>query len=63
MWLLRRVDKALGFKDATIHEAARYAFDSLDQGAVSERRLAAALQPSPDPAKHPMKQASFPESW
>ena len=42
--VLMRVDRALDFKDASIHEAALFALDNADQGAVSERRVAAAVR-------------------
>jgi hypothetical protein len=46
MRFLARVDKALGFKDAKIHEASALRARKPDQSTVSEWRLAAALQPS-----------------
>src|SRR5690606_34102973 len=63
--LLMRVDRELGFRDAKIHDAARYALE----------RLAAVQYPvgawpqrfdetfRPDPKTHPVLKASYPESW
>ena len=53
--LLMRVDKALEFKDAAIHEAAMYALDVAAQGPVSQRRLAPALRPLPRPGRLPRR--------
>jgi PelA/Pel-15E family pectate lyase len=63
MRFLARVDKALGFKDATIHEASRYAFDSLIKAQYPNGAWPQRFNRPPDPAKHPVKQASFPDSW
>ena len=62
--LLMRVDQALGFKDAAIHEAALYALTKLGEaqypnGAWPQRFY----QPS-DPKQFPAgKKASYPPSW
>ena len=63
MRFLARVDKALGFKDPTIHEATRYAFDSLIKAQYPNGAWPQRFNRPPDPAKHPVKQASFPPSW
>jgi len=63
MRFLARVDKALGFKDAKIHEASRYAFDSLIKAQYPNGAWPQRFNRPPDPAKHPEKQASFPKSW
>lgn len=60
---LMRVDAALAFKDIAIHEAALYALHMLigaqyPNGAWPQRFAAA-----PDPAKYPVKPASYPEDW
>ena len=63
MRFLARVDKALDFKDAAIHEASRYAFDSLIKAQYPNGAWPQRFNRYPDPAKHPVKQASYPESW
>lgn len=63
MRFLARVDKALGFKDAKIHEASRYAFDRLIEAQYPNGAWPQRFNRPPDPAKHPVKQASFPPSW
>ncbi|MGQ9573822.1 MAG: pectate lyase [Thermoguttaceae bacterium] len=61
--LLIRLDQCLEFKDAPIHEAARYGLGCLlavqyPNGAWPQR-----FEGPADPAKHPVKKASYPESW
>lgn len=61
--LLMRLDKALDFGDATIHEAAEYGLSALLKvqypiGAWPQR-----FDAPPDPEAFPVKRASYPESW
>ena len=61
--LMMRVDRELDFKDEQIHEATLHALESLlraqyPNGAWPQRYAA-----FPDPSRHPVKQASYPESW
>ena len=61
--LLMQVDKVLDFKDAKIHEAAQFALSALlavqyPNGAWPQR-----FSEPPDPAKFPVKKASYPDSW
>ncbi len=63
MRFMARVDKALEFKDAKIHEATRYAFDSLIKAQYPNGAWPQRFGRYPDPAKHPVKQASYPQSW
>ena len=61
--LLMRVDRALDFKDEKIHEAVELALSALlevqyPNGAWPQRFSAA-----PDPARFPVKKASYPDSW
>jgi PelA/Pel-15E family pectate lyase len=61
--LLMRVDRVLEFRDRPIHEAAGYALAHLMEvqypiGAWPQRFT----QP-PDPAKFPVRSASYPETW
>ena len=60
---LMHLDEALGFQDATIHEAVTYALDSLlkvqyPNGAWPQRYTG-----PPDPKLFPVKKASYPEHW
>ena len=63
MRFLARVDQALGFKDATIHEATRFAFDSLIKAQYPNGAWPQRFNRPPDPAKHPVKKASYPPTW
>ena len=61
--VLMRVDKALNFQDARIHEASLFALDRLvavqyPNGAWPQR-----FNQPPDAAAHPVKTASYPGSW
>lgn len=61
--LLMRVDRALDFKDAAIHEAARFALESLlhaqyDNGAWPQRYAA-----PPERGRHPARRAGYPADW
>ncbi len=60
---LMRVDKALGFKDAQIHEAATYALTSLLKAQYPNGAWPQRYDGFPDPKKYPIKKASYPESW
>ncbi|MEZ5353352.1 MAG: pectate lyase [Bryobacteraceae bacterium] len=61
--LLMRVDKALAFKDAAIHEAALYALNQLMRAQYPNGAWPQRYTKFPDPAKHPVKQASYPDTW
>jgi PelA/Pel-15E family pectate lyase len=61
--LLMRVDKALEFKDPAVHEAALYALDHLVRAQYPNGAWPQRFTKFPDPAKHPVKKASYPESW
>jgi PelA/Pel-15E family pectate lyase len=61
--LLMRVDKALGFKDESIHDAAEFALTSLIKAQYPNGAWPQRFEKSPDPKKHPIKQASFPATW
>jgi len=61
--LLMRVDRELGFVDAKIHEAALFALDSLLQAQYPNGAWPQRYQRFPDPSRHPVKRASYPESW
>lgn len=61
--LLMRVDKALEFKDAQIHEAAEFALNSLLKAQYPNGAWPQRYDQFPEPEKFPVKAASFPESW
>ncbi len=60
---LMRVDELLEFKDAAIHEAARYALESLLKAQYPNGAWPQRYAEFPDPAQYPVKKASYPESW
>ncbi len=61
--MLVRLDAALDFKDARIHEAARFALDAILRVQFPNGGWAQVFEETPDPAKHPVKKANYPESW
>jgi hypothetical protein len=61
--LLMRVDRDLGFKDAQIHDAARFALDSLVKAQYPNGAWPQRYSGFPDPKAFPVKRASYPESW
>jgi len=61
--LLMRVDRDLEFKDAKIHEAALFAFDSLIRAQYPNGAWPQRFTVPPEAAKFPVKKASYPESW
>ncbi|PYV07475.1 MAG: polysaccharide lyase [Acidobacteria bacterium] len=61
--LLMRVDRDLEFKDAKIHEAARFALDSLIKAQYANGAWPQRYSRFPDPKGFPVKRASYPESW
>lgn len=63
MRLLMRVDKALEFKDAAIHEASLYALDHLVGAQYPNGAWPQQFNAPPDPNEFPVKPASYPETW
>lgn len=61
--LLMRVDRVLDFRDAPIHEAAGYALARLIEAQYPIGAWPQRFHGPPDPAKFPVKAASYPESW
>lgn len=61
--LLMRVDRTLRFRDAKIHEAVRYALESLLRAQYPNGAWPQQYSEAPDPARHPVKEADYPESW
>jgi hypothetical protein len=61
--LMMRVDLALEFKDEAIHEAVRFALEQLIKAQYPNGAWPQRFRESPDPAKFPVKQASYPAAW
>jgi hypothetical protein len=61
--LLMRLDRELAFKDKQVHEAALFALDSLLEAQYPNGAWPQRYSTFPDPARHPVKQASYPETW
>ena len=60
---LMRVDKALAFKDEPLHEAVLFGLRSLLEAQYPNGAWPQRFTGPPDPAKFPVKQASYPETW
>ena len=60
---LMRIDHALGFNDAKIHEAAEYALTSLLRAQYPNGAWPQQFSGPPDPEKFPVKRAAYPTSW
>lgn len=60
---LMRVDRELNFEDKRIHEAAMYALDALMKAQYPNGAWPQRYREFPDPAKFPVKRASYPPSW
>ena len=58
-----RLDRALDFKDARIHDAAMFALDSLMKAQYPNGAWPQRFDKFPDPAQFPVKKASYPEKW
>jgi pectate lyase-like protein len=61
--LVMRVDRDLDFKDAPIHDAARFALDSLIKAQYPNGAWPQRYSSFPDPNAFPVLKASYPESW
>lgn len=61
--VLMRVDRALNFSDAAVHEAARYALDHLVAAQFPIGAWPQQYKKPQDFSKFPVKRASYPESW
>jgi hypothetical protein len=61
--LLMRVDRTLDFKDGSIHDAARFALDSLIHAQYPNGAWPQRFSRFPDPKEFPVTRASYPESW
>jgi hypothetical protein len=61
--VLMRVDRELGFKDAPIHQAARFALDSLVKAQYPNGAWPQRYSQFPAPADFPVRRASYAASW
>jgi len=61
--VLLRVDRALDFEDQAIHEAARFALDKLVEAQYPNGAWPQRFRRPPDPARYPVKRASYPAAW
>ena len=61
--LMMRLDAALYFKDKRVHESITFALDSVLKAQFPNGGWSQVYIDPPDPAKHPIKAASFPETW
>ena len=60
---LMRVDRALDFKDEKIQESIAYALAALLQAQYPNGAWPQRFSGPPDPAKHPVLEASYQETW
>jgi len=60
---MMHVDRALGFKDAAIHEATLYALDSIVKVQYPNGAWPQRFNGPPNAAEHPVLKASYPETW
>jgi hypothetical protein len=58
-----RVDRELNFEDKKVHEAAEFALSQLMKAQYPNGAWPQRYREFPDPAKFPVKRASYPESW
>ncbi|MCZ6632591.1 MAG: hypothetical protein O7G87_04240 [bacterium] len=61
--LLMRVDKALGFQDATVRQAVQYGLDALLRAQYSNGAWPQRFEEAPNPGLFPVRKARYPESW
>ncbi len=61
--LLMRVDQALDFKDEAVHEAALYTLEKLLGAQYPNGAWPQRFTGPPDADAHPVKPASYPETW
>lgn len=60
---LCRLDKALEFKNARVHQAITFALDAVLKAQFPNGAWPQGFQESPDPAKYSVVRASYPEAW
>jgi PelA/Pel-15E family pectate lyase len=60
---LMLADKALDFEDRSIHEAVAFGLERLMAAQYPNGAWPQRFEAPPDPAKYPVKRASYPETW
>ena len=60
---LMRVDRALDFKDAALHEGAEYALRKLMEAQYPNGAWPQRFTDAPEPEKYPIMAATYPEEW
>jgi PelA/Pel-15E family pectate lyase len=60
---MMHVDRALGFKDAAIHEATLFALDGLMKAQYPNGAWPQRFSAPPNPAEHPVVKANYPDNW
>ena len=60
---LMQVDRTLEFKDSRIHESVQYALSRLIEAQYPNGAWPQRYDHLPDPARFPVRKASYPESW
>jgi PelA/Pel-15E family pectate lyase len=60
---LIRADRALGFKDAVVHDSVRYGIECLLKAQYPNGAWPQRWDKFPEPDKFPVKPAAFPETW
>lgn len=63
MRFIMRVDRELNFEDRKVHEASLYALDRLMKAQYPIGAWPQRYSDFPDPAKFPVRRASYPASW
>ena len=60
---MMHVDRALGFKDPSIHEATHYALDGLMKAQYPNGAWPQRFSTPPNPAEYPVVKANYPDTW
>ena len=60
---LMRLDRALAFKDAEIHSAARFGLNSMVRAQHPNGAWPQRWETFPNPEEYPIRRASYPSSW
>ncbi len=63
MRFLARLDQALEFRDARIHEASQFALAATLKSQFPNGAWPQGFNEFPDPAQYPVKPASYPDAW
>lgn len=61
--LLMHVDEALDFSDPSIHDAVTYALQHMLAAQYPNGAWPQQYSEPPDPAEHPVRKASYPDTW